>query len=90
MSRPLARDAGFHFTGPHRNLAKALADALGVPRLGGAVVVFLGLGLSLRGEMLIGSLVAPWAGAVLITVEWLRRRAEDRATGIARPRRPGV
>ena len=34
---------------------------------------------------LIGSLAAPWIGAVLITVEWLRRRAEDRATGLVRP-----
>ncbi|ACU72529.1 hypothetical protein Caci_3626 [Catenulispora acidiphila DSM 44928] len=39
---------------------------------------------------LIGALLAPWAGAVLIIVERLRRRAEDRATGIARPVRPWI
>lgn len=40
--------------------------------------------------LLIASLVAFWVAAVLIEVEWLRRRAEDRATGIARPERLGI
>ena len=52
--------------------------------------VLVGLPMWLGWAMLIGSLVAPWAGAVLITVEWLRRRAEDRATGITRPVRPWI
>jgi hypothetical protein len=33
----------------------------------------------------VAALGAPWVGAGLITVEWLRRRAEDRATGLERP-----
>lgn len=32
----------------------------------------------------------PWVSAVLITVEWLRRRAEDRATGVVRPAPPWI
>jgi hypothetical protein len=40
--------------------------------------------------VLIGSLAAPWVAGVLIVVEWCRRRAEDRATGLVRPLRlPG-
>jgi hypothetical protein len=35
--------------------------------------------------LLLASLVAPWAAAVLTVLEWRRRRAEDRATGLARP-----
>jgi hypothetical protein len=40
--------------------------------------------------LVIVSFAFPWAGAVLIIVEWLRRRIEDRGTGLARPQRPGV
>ena len=54
------------------------------------VVAVTGLPVGVFAVPMIGSLAVPWLGAVLITVEWLRRRAEDRATGIARPRRPGV
>jgi hypothetical protein len=39
---------------------------------------------------LVGALVAPWIGGVLITVEWLRRRAEDRTTGLTRPERARI
>jgi hypothetical protein len=65
--------------------------------VGGPALLILAFAIAVTGiplwvavALLIGSLVSPWAGAVLITVESLRRRAEDRATGIARPRRPGV
>jgi hypothetical protein len=71
-----------------------------VPKLlaaGGPVLFLLALAIALTGipvwvavALLIGSLFAPWAGAVMITIEWLRRRAEDRATGIARPVKPWI
>jgi hypothetical protein len=36
----------------------------------------------------LGSFVAPWVSAVLITVEWFRRRAEDRTADITQPVEP--
>lgn len=54
------------------------------------VVVLTGIQVGVAVAFFISALVAPLAGVVLITVEWLRRRAEDRATGIARPERPWI
>ena len=36
---------------------------------------------------MIAAMAAPWTAAVLIVTEWIRRRAEDRWTGIPRPDR---
>ena len=65
--------------------------------VGGPPVFILTCAISLTGipgwaawALVIGSLAAPWAGALLISVEWLRRRAEDRATGLVRPERPWI
>ena len=65
--------------------------------VGGPALFILALAIAVTGipawaavALLIGSLFAPWIGAVLIIVEWLRRRAEDRATVLARPERPWI
>ena len=38
--------------------------------------------------VLFTALASPWISAILISVEYLRRRAEDRATGVPRPSPP--
>ena len=61
----------------------------------GPVLFILAFPVSLTGlpawvaaAMVFGALAAPPIGAALVLLEWLRRRAEDRATGLVRPERP--